>query len=59
MASEAIRQISTVIGRNFMNSPTTPGQNNRGTKTASVVAVEAITGQAIREAASTQAVFTG
>ena len=59
MASEAIRQINTVIGRYCMNSPTTPGQNNSGTNTASVVAVEAMTGQAMREAASTQAVLTG
>jgi hypothetical protein len=31
-----------------MNSPISPGQKSIGRKTASVVAVEAITGQAIR-----------
>ena len=31
-----------------MNSPTMPGQNSSGTKAASVVAVEAVIGQAMR-----------
>ena len=38
-----------------MNWPTTPGQNSRGMNTTTVVAVEEITGQAIRVAALTQA----
>ena len=41
-----------VIGMNFMNSPTISGQKSKGIKTASVVAVEAVIGQAIRFAAS-------
>ena len=41
----------TVMGRNFMNSPTTPGQNSSGANTARVVRVEAVTGQAMRLAA--------
>ena len=58
MAREAIRQMITVSGRNFMNSPTTPGQNSSGTNTAKVVAVDAIMGQAMRLAASAQACLT-
>ena len=49
--SEAVRVASSVIGRNFMNSPTTPGQNTSGRKAASVVAVAAMIGQAMRLAA--------
>ena len=45
--STAIR----VMGRNFMNSPTVPGQNSNGMKAASVVAVEAVIGHAMRLAA--------
>ena len=41
----------SVIGRNFMNSPTTPGQNSKGMNAARVVAVEAVIGQAMRLAA--------
>ena len=52
MTSDAVSVASTVIGRNFMNSPTMPGQNSSGMKAASVVAVEAMIGQAMRLAAS-------
>ena len=52
MASDAASVTRTVIGRNFMNSPTTPGQNSSGRNTTSVVAVEAMMGQAMRLAAS-------
>ena len=38
-----------VIGIYFMKPPTVPGQNNRGTKTAIVVRVEAIIGSDILE----------
>ena len=55
MASDASRQRITVAGRYFMNWPTTPGQNNSGRNTTSVVAVEAITGHAMRVAALAQA----
>ena len=41
----------TVIGRNFMNSPTVPSQNSSGKNTQSVVAVDAMIGQAMRFAA--------
>ena len=34
-----------------MNSPTTPGQNRSGMKAASVVAVDAVIGHAMRFAA--------
>jgi hypothetical protein len=51
MASEAVSVAIRVIGRNFMNSPTMPGQNSSGRKAASVVAVEAMIGQAMRLAA--------
>ena len=36
-----------VIGRYFINSPANPGKKRRGTKAASVVAVEEIIGRAI------------
>ena len=52
MTSEAVSVASSVIGRYFMNSPTMPGQNRSGRKAASVVAVEAVIGQAMRLAAS-------
>ena len=42
---------SNVIGRYFMNSPTTPGQNNSGKNAASVVRVDAKIGGAINLAA--------
>ena len=58
MANEAVRQMITVVGKKLMNSPTTPGQNNRGMNTASVVAVDAMMGQAMRLAASPHADFT-
>jgi hypothetical protein len=45
MASDAVSVATSVIGRNFMNSPTTPGQNRSGMNAASVVAVEAVIGQ--------------
>jgi hypothetical protein len=48
---DADRAIITVIGRNFMNSPTIPGQTSRGIKTASVVIVEVVIGHAMRLAA--------
>ncbi len=51
-SSEADRVSSRVIGRYFMNSPTTPGQNSSGTNTASGVRVEEITGHAMRLLAS-------
>ena len=51
ISSDAVSVASRVIGRYFMNSPTTPGQNTSGRKAASVVAVEAVIGQAIRRAA--------
>ncbi len=51
MKSDADSVTITVIGRNFMNSPTTPVQNNSGKNTQSVVAVEAMMGQAMRFAA--------
>ena len=52
MNSEANSVRITVIGRNFMNSPTMPVQNSSGKNTLSVVAVEAMIGQAMRLAAS-------
>jgi hypothetical protein len=52
MASDAVSVATSVIGRNFMNSPTMPGQNSNGRKAAKVVAVEAMIGQAMRLAAS-------
>ena len=51
MDNDADSVTITVIGRNFMNSPTTPDQNNSGKNTHSVVAVEAMIGQAMRLAA--------
>ncbi len=51
IASDAVNVAINVMGRNFMNSPTTPGQNNKGRKAAKVVAVDEIMGQAIRFAA--------
>ena len=50
--SEALNVASKVTGRNFMNSPTTPGQNSNGMNAAKVVAVDAVMGQAMRLAAS-------
>ena len=47
--------ISNVIGRYFINSPTSPGQKAKGAKAASVVKVEVVMGQAIRFAASLKA----
>jgi hypothetical protein len=49
---EADKIIINVKGRNFMNSPVTPGQNNKGKKAESVVMVEAIIGQDILSEAS-------
>ena len=40
-----------VKGKYFINSPIIPGQNIKGAKAASVVAVEAMIGQAMRFAA--------
>ena len=51
-ASEADRVAISVIGRYFMNCPTTPGQNRRGEKAAMRVKVAAITGPDMRLAAS-------
>ena len=51
IASEAVSVATSVIGKNFMNSPTIPGQKSSGAKAARVVAVEAIIGHAIRLAA--------
>ncbi len=51
ITSEADSVTSTVSGRYFMNSPTTPGQARSGRNTASVVTVDEITGQAMRRAA--------
>ena len=51
-ASEAESVAMSVIGRYFMNSPTTPGQNRSGEKAATRVAVAAITGPDMRLAAS-------
>ena len=42
----------SVIGRYFMKSPTMPGQNSSGEKAAMRVIVAAITGPAMRLAAS-------
>src|SRR5262245_22415168 len=50
-ASEADNVAISVIGRYFMNCPTTPGQNRSGEKAATRVAVAAITGPAMRLAA--------
>ena len=51
-ASEADSVAIKVMGRYFMNSPTTPGQNKSGEKAAMRVAVAAITGPDMRLAAS-------
>ena len=51
ISSEAESVAIRVIGRNFMNSPTMPGQNSSGRKAARVVAVAAMIGQAMRLAA--------
>ena len=53
ISREALRVASRVMGRNFMNSPTMPGQNSSGANAARVVAVDAMMGQLIRLAAST------
>ncbi len=50
--SDADSVAISVIGRYFMNSPTMPGQNSSGENAATRVAVAAITGPAIRLAAS-------
>ncbi len=52
ITSEADSVAMRVMGRYFMNSPTTPGQNSRGMNAARVVAVEAMMGQAMRLAAT-------
>jgi len=52
ISSEAVNVASIVIGRYFMNSPTRPGQNSSGMNAASVVAVAAVIGHAMRLAAS-------
>ena len=51
MNSDAVRVRITVIGRNFMNSPTVPVQNSSGKNTDNVVAVDAMIGHAMRSAA--------
>jgi hypothetical protein len=51
-ASDADSVAIRVMGRYFMNSPTTPGQNRSGEKAAMRVAVAAITGPDMRLAAS-------
>ncbi len=48
---EPVSVVIRVRGRYFINSPTTPGQNISGMKTARVVAVDAMIGQAMRLAA--------
>ena len=50
--SEADSVAISVIGMYFMNSPTMPGQNSSGENAATRVAVAAITGPAMRLAAS-------
>ena len=52
MSKDAANVAIRVIGRNFMNSPTMPGQKSKGRKAAKVVAVEAMIGQAMRFAAA-------
>ena len=52
MRSDAESVASKVIGRNFTNSPTIPGQKTSGRKAARVVAVEAMIGHDMRFAAS-------
>ena len=52
MNSDAVSVAMSVIGRNFMNSPTMPGQNSNGMKAARVVAVAAVIGHAMRFAAA-------
>ena len=47
MSKDAVNVAINVIGRNFMNSPTIPGQKIRGMKAASVVPVDAVIGHAI------------
>ena len=44
--NEEVRTRISVIGKYFMNSPTRPGHTASGLKAASVVAVEAMIGQA-------------
>ncbi len=51
ITSDAVKVAISVIGMYIMNSPTMPGQNSNGEKAAMRVAVEAITGPAIRLAA--------
>ena len=45
--NDDVNTIISVIGRNFMNSPTISFQNARGRNAASVVAVDTIMGTAI------------
>ncbi len=51
MNSDAVSVRITVMGRNFMNSPTVPDQNSSGKNTDRVVAVDAMIGQDMRFAA--------
>ena len=51
-ASDADSVAISVIGMYFMNSPTVPGQNSSGENAATRVAVAAMTGPAMRLAAS-------
>ena len=51
VTNEAERTATKVMGRNFINSPTIPGQKINGKKAAKVVAVDAIIGKAILLAA--------
>jgi len=44
--SELLSVMISVMGRYFMKSPISPGQNSMGEKAAMVVAVEVMTGQA-------------
>ncbi|OAD22614.1 hypothetical protein THIOM_001570 [Candidatus Thiomargarita nelsonii] len=48
-----------MMGKYFINSPTMPGQNNKGKNTAKVVAVAPIMGQNIRLAAIAYASVRG
>lgn len=51
ISNDADNVASNVMGRYFMNSPTTPGQNSNGKKAAKVVSVAAMIGGAMRLAA--------
>ena len=48
---EALNTAINVIGINFINCPGTPGQKSKGMKTAIMVTIEVMTGQAMRCAA--------